>query len=66
MSATQPPVEPIDALYTVNETSRLLRVKRQTIGEWEKRGLLCPIRIGRTIRFRRSDLMKLIDSSTAR
>ena len=38
-------------LLTVNDVAGLLKVRPGTIREWESRGVLPSVRIGRTVRF---------------
>lgn len=43
-------------LLSVKETADLLRVSRVTLRQMEKRGDLLPVRIGRRVLYRRSDI----------
>ncbi len=43
-------------LLSVKETAELLHVSRVTLREMEKRGELLPVRIGRRVLYRRSDI----------
>lgn len=47
---------PKNALLSVAETSELLHVSRVTLREMEKRGELKPVRIGRRVLYRCSDI----------
>ncbi len=47
---------PENALLSVAETATLLHVSRVTLREMEKRGELKPVRIGRRVLYRRSDI----------
>ena len=48
--------QPEDPLLSVMETADLLHVSRVTLREMEKRGELKPVRIGRRVLYRRSDI----------
>ncbi|MBP7497351.1 MAG: helix-turn-helix domain-containing protein [Bacteroidales bacterium] len=45
-----------DELFTINEVAKLLKVTRQTIDSYMKKGLLKPLRIGSAIRFHKKDI----------
>lgn len=46
-------------LLTVEEAGDLLKVSRTALWRWEKKGILKPIKIGRSVRYRKSDLEEL-------
>jgi excisionase family DNA binding protein len=47
-------------LMTTREVAALFRRTDRTIRSWVARGLLEPVRIGRTVYFRRSDIEKIL------
>jgi len=47
-------------LLKTKELSRLFRVKPRTILAWSAQGKLKPVRIGRQLLFRESDIAKLL------
>jgi excisionase family DNA binding protein len=47
-------------LLTKAETAELLSVSLKTLERWEKEGLLHPVRISRSVRYRRDDIETLI------
>jgi excisionase family DNA binding protein len=50
----------VPELLTKAETADLLSVGLKTLERWEKQGLLHPIRISRTVRYRRDDIEALL------
>jgi len=48
-------------LLTKTDTAKLLHVSIKTLERWEKDGLLHPIRISRSVRYRRDDIEALIE-----
>lgn len=50
---------------TLQEVARLFKVSRKTLQRWEKAGLLVPVRIGTTIRYRPEDIERLLDQAAA-
>lgn len=52
-------------LLTKSETADLLRVSVKTVERWEKDGILNPIRIARSVRYRRTDVQALIAGQQA-
>ena len=46
-------------LLTVEEAGELLKASRTALWRWEKKGILKPIKIGRSVRYRKSDLEEL-------
>lgn len=49
--------DPLPALLTTKEVAAYRRVTPRTIRNWEKAGLLTSVRLGRTVRFRREDIV---------
>lgn len=54
---------------TVDEVADLLKISRATVYRWINEGRLpCPVKVGgngsRTSRFRRSDVLKHVDTNT--
>jgi excisionase family DNA binding protein len=52
---------PKEEFMTAKEAGALLRVCGATIYRWSQSGLLRPLRIGRTLRFKRSDLLTMLE-----
>lgn len=53
-----------DRLLTVEEAASTLSVKRSTLYQWAREGRLPSVKLlGRALRFRESDLQKLIKQS---
>lgn len=51
-----------DRYLTAEQTSDLLSVDRSTLYRWEKKGILAPCRIGGLVRFKMSDIEKLMEN----
>lgn len=51
-------------LLTAKETCIFLDVTRKTLRDWEKQGRLMPVRIGRRVYYRRSDIEKALSGGT--
>lgn len=51
-----------DKLLTRYEVGQKLGVALTTLWHWEKKGVLCPIRIGKKVRYRSSDIEKALNS----
>lgn len=49
-----------EELLSVKEMCELFKVSRVTIYNWTKSGYLSPIKLGATVRYRKSDIKKLI------
>ena len=48
-------------LYSVKEVRTLFRISRRTVSNWQKKGILKPVRFGgQKLLFRRSDIESLI------
>lgn len=54
-----------DELLTTAEVADLLRVTRQTLTRWRKDGKLPAVKIGRLVRFKRSDVEALLTTEGA-
>ena len=54
--------EETDALLTTDEACQRLRCSKPTLHRWKKAGIIPFLRIGSNIRYRESDIKKLIDS----
>src|SRR5690554_4427856 len=54
------PQEDKTELLTVEEAGDLLKASRTALWRWEKKGILKPIKIGRSVRYRKSDLEALV------
>lgn len=52
--------EKADRLLTATETARRLHITRVTLYRWEKAHHLIPVRKGKAIRYRESDVNQLI------
>ncbi|MBS5905387.1 MAG: helix-turn-helix domain-containing protein [Acetobacteraceae bacterium] len=48
------------SLMTAREVATLFRRTDRTIRNWVARGLLKPVRVGRAVYFRRSDVEKIL------
>jgi excisionase family DNA binding protein len=60
------PEEP-ENLLTITDVSEMLRVSPKTIYNWAYRDLIPRIKLGRgLLRFRRTDILRWIESSRAR
>lgn len=55
-----------DELLTAAEVAAHLRVKRQTVYSWARRGVLPRVTIGPLVRFRARDVERLIETRDAR
>lgn len=55
------PSKEVDVYLSVDETADLLKVSKPTLWRWEKSNYLVPVRAGRTPRYRRSDIQKLME-----
>jgi excisionase family DNA binding protein len=47
-------------LLTVNEVAALLRVHKNTLYKWIREGSIESLMVGKTIRFRRDDIERLL------
>ncbi len=55
-------VEKPEKLFTTQEACELLRCSKPTLHRWKRDGIIPFVRIGSNIRYRESDLMKLIET----
>ncbi len=53
-------------LMTAEELARALRVSRSTVYRWAWEGVLPMVRLGRTVRFRRDDVLRLLERAGGR
>lgn len=51
-----------EKLYTSEEVCKILRCSRPTLHRWKRDGLIPFVRIGTNIRYKESDLKKLIET----
>ncbi len=56
----------VDEIYTVKETAKFLKLGVSTLYRLAERGELPVIRLGRSIRFRRSTLESFMDEQEGR
>lgn len=56
----QQPKKEKDSILKPDEACRQLRISRATLWRWQKNGYLLPIEIGGSIRYRQSDIDKLL------
>jgi predicted DNA-binding transcriptional regulator AlpA len=49
------------SLLSATAVCEILEIDKSTLWRWEKRGYLCPVRIGCKVRYRRSDIDKMIN-----
>ncbi len=49
-----------DELLTREQVSKILRVNLSTLYRWESKGVLIPVRIGKKVRYRNSDIKRAI------
>jgi len=62
MNNLQEKTEITKELFKINETLERLEIKnRVTLHRWEKSGYLTPIRIGKSVRYRLSDINALLN-----
>jgi len=52
-------------LLTTDEVAARFRVTRQTVARWAGEGLLDPVRMKRTVRYRLSDIEALLNPEAA-
>ena len=51
----------LDELLTAEEVAELLHIPRSTVGDYARRGVLPSIKLGRHVRFVRSDVADAIE-----
>ena len=56
----------MERLMTAEEVQDVFQVSRQTIWRWRRDGILPAVQIGRSVRFRRSDVEKLFEPDSRR
>ena len=47
-------------LYTIKQVTEYFKLTRQTLNKLEKQGKLVPVRIGSSIRYKKSDIEKIL------
>ncbi|KAF2955839.1 helix-turn-helix domain-containing protein [Marinitoga sp. 38H-ov] len=52
-----------DELLTRNEVMELFKISAPTIYRWGKKGILKPIKIGKKVFYKKSDIEKLLNES---
>lgn len=52
--------EPEDKLLTTEEACQMAKVSRPTLHRWKKAGIIPHIKIGKSVRYKHSDLMKVL------
>ena len=50
-----------EVYYTANQTTRILSVDKTTLWRWNKRNYLKPIKVGGLLRYRKSDIDKILN-----
>jgi excisionase family DNA binding protein len=56
-----PPISPLDELLTSQQLADLLLVRKSTVEDYARRGLLPSLKLGRHRRFVRSDVIDAVD-----
>lgn len=51
---------------SVEKTQEMTDVSRTTLWHWERKGILKPVKIGRTVKYRYSDVINLIEGKGGR
>jgi excisionase family DNA binding protein len=64
-SPTPQPVPDDFALYSARQVADILNLSTTTVAAMEKRGQLIPVRIGRTVRYKRAEVDRFLASLTA-
>ena len=49
-----------EVLYTTEEACKILKCSKPTLHRWKKEGIVPHVRIGANIRYKKTDLVKLI------
>lgn len=65
--ASQPPApskEPRTPLFTESELADYLRICRRQLYSWRMRGLIPYIKLGKAVRFRASDVERVLETLT--
>lgn len=60
---SQPDLE--DSFLTVAEVAEVLKLNQQTVRNWIDQGSLPALRVGRRVRIRRSDFLRILAESNA-
>ena len=55
-----------EVYYTADQTADKFSVDRTTLWRWAKRGYLVPIKVGGLVRYRRSDVVKILNHGQAK
>ena len=50
-----------EELRTVEQTMEVLKVSRTTLWKWERKGFLVPVKLGRQVRYRTSDINQIME-----
>jgi|SRR5690554_4898402 len=61
VAGMNPPQPPQNRFLSVERTMELIDVSRTTLWHWERKGILMPVKIGRTVKYRESDVTELIE-----
>lgn len=54
-----------ESLLTIKETAERLSASRQALHTWAQRGALVPIHVGRCVRYRESDIERVMTGGLA-
>lgn len=65
MAGMNPQQPPQNRFLSVEKTMELTDVSRTTLWHWERKGILLPVKIGRTVKYRESDVIALIEGKEA-
>ncbi len=51
-----------EVFYSVDEVMKVLNIKdRTSLWRWNKKGYLCPVKVGKLLRFRKSDVDEILN-----
>lgn len=53
-----------DLLLNVNEVAKILGAKPSTIYKWVHKKMIVFVKIGNLVRFKKSDILKMIENNT--
>jgi|SRR5690554_686993 len=59
--ANYQPKEKEDELLTADEASEMLKVSRTVLWRWDVKGFLPAVKVGRFVRYRKSDILELLE-----
>lgn len=59
-----PDTDALPKLLTADEVATALRVTTSSVYRWAKDGTLPSLRVGDTIRFRRADVLRLLEAAS--